>query len=140
MRTIKRALSGLLLAAVLIPVAATTAQAGGTEPTWSNRNPGNCDPGYLCVYKGVDYKLDDVGIAKFKRDNPIWSDTDNRYIAHEDSSWFNNGFPGSYSSVEVFADNGYGGNSFCLDTGWGNTWDRVANDQGEANRWRNGPC
>lgn len=56
------------------------------------------------------------------------------------SSWFNNGTGTSYSSVVVHTDNNYGGNSFCLDKGWGNTWDSVANDQGEANRWINGPC
>ncbi|MCX5559272.1 peptidase inhibitor family I36 protein [Streptomyces sp. NBC_00038] len=140
MRITKRALLGLALAATLIPIAATTAQAGGTKPTWSRENPGNCPEGFLCVYKGINYDLADAGIAKFQYDNPIWSDTDNRYIAHEDSSWFNNGTGSSYSSVEVYADNGYGGNSFCLDKGWGNKWDEVANDQGEANRWVNGPC
>ncbi|MFD3927136.1 peptidase inhibitor family I36 protein [Streptomyces sp. NPDC058614] len=140
MRTTKRTLLGLALAAALIPIAATTAQAGGTTPTWSDRDPGNCQPGFLCVYKGINYDLGGAGIAKFEYDNPIWSNTDNAFIAHEDSSWFNNGTGSSYTSVEVFADNGWGGNSFCLDKGWGNTWDRVANDQGEANRWKNGPC
>ncbi|MDG4865608.1 peptidase inhibitor family I36 protein [Streptomyces sp. T-3] len=140
MRTIKRALLGLALAAALLPVAATTAEAGGTTPTYSQWNPGNCPAGNLCVYKDVNYGLGGVGIAMFKYDNPIWSETRNDYIAHDDSSWFNNGTGTSYSSVVVYTDNGYGGNSFCLDKGWGNTWDRVANDQGEANRWVNGPC
>lgn len=140
MRTSKRALLGLALATALLPIAATTAQAGGTTPTYSQRNPGNCLAGHLCVYKDTNYGQGGVGIAMFAYDNPIWSDTRNGYIAHEDSSWFNNGTGTSYSSVVVYADNGYGGNSFCLDKGWGNTWDRVANDQGEANRWVNGPC
>ncbi|MFF3348964.1 peptidase inhibitor family I36 protein [Streptomyces sp. NPDC002779] len=140
MRTTKRALLGLALAGALLPLAATTAQAGGTTPTYSTKDPGNCPAGNLCVYADINYGQGDVGIAMFKYDNPIWSNTVNKYMAHEDSSWFNNGTGTSYSSVEVFADNGYGGNSFCLDSGWGNTWDKVANDQGEANRWKNGPC
>ncbi|MGV9455832.1 peptidase inhibitor family I36 protein [Streptomyces sp. NPDC003635] len=140
MRTSKRALLGLALASALIPIAATTAQAGGTTPTYSQRDPGNCPPGFLCVYKGINYDLQDVGIAKFQYDNPIWSNTENRFIAHEDSSWYNNGTGSSWSSVEIFSDNGWGGNSFCLDKGWGNTWDKVANDQGEANRWIQGTC
>jgi len=140
MRRTKRALLGLALAAALVPIAAGTAQAGGTQPTYSKNNPGNCPPGFLCVYKGINYDLDGVGVAKFQYNNPVWSDTDNGYIAHQDSSWFNNGTAGSYSSVVVYSDNGYGGNSFCLDTGWGNTWDSVANDEGEANRWVDGAC
>lgn len=140
MRTTKRALLGLALAAALLPIAATSAHAGGTEPTYRNWNPGNCPAGNLCVYKGINYATEGVGIAMFQYDNPIWSETRNSYIAHEDSSWFNNGTGTSYSSVKVFTDNHYGGNSFCLDKGWGNTWDRVANDQGESNQWVDGPC
>jgi hypothetical protein len=140
MRNTKRTLLGLVLAAALVPIAATTAQAGGTTPTYSRHNPGNCSQGSLCVYRGINYDLGGVGIAEFEYNNPVWSDTENSYIAHEDSSWYNNGNPGAYSSVVVYADNGYGGNSFCLDSGWGNTWDSVANDQGEANRWVDGTC
>ncbi|WP_455357505.1 peptidase inhibitor family I36 protein [Streptomyces sp. SYSU K217416] len=140
MRKSMRAVLGLALAAAVLPFAAATAHADGTNPTYSQRNPGNCDSGYLCVYKGINYDQAGWGIAKFKYDNPIWSDTANRFIAHEDSSWFNNGTGTSYTSVVVYHDNGYGGKSFCLDKGWGNTWDSVANDQGEANRWVNHSC
>ncbi|MGV9251205.1 peptidase inhibitor family I36 protein [Streptomyces sp. NPDC003697] len=140
MRTTKRAVLGLAMAAAMLPFAATAAHAGGTKPTYSTSKPSSCPSTYLCVYKEINYGTGGVAVAKFAYNNPIWSDTANAYIAHQDSSWFNNGTGTSYSSVVVYADNGYGGNSFCLDKGWGNTWDSVANDQGEANKWIAGTC
>ncbi|MFF2993443.1 peptidase inhibitor family I36 protein [Streptomyces sp. NPDC057950] len=140
MRTTKRAALALAMAAAMTPFAVTAAHAGGTTPTYSQRDPGTCPRSYLCVYKDINYGSGNVGIAKFQYDNTIWSDTVNAYMAHQDSSWFDNGTGTSYSSVVVYADNGYGGNSFCLDAGWGNTWDAVANDQGESNKWIKGTC
>ncbi|MFH9609146.1 peptidase inhibitor family I36 protein [Streptomyces sp. NPDC017448] len=140
MRAVRRTLLGLTLAAGLPAATATGAHAGGTNPTYTTWNPGNCPAGNLCVYKGVNYATEGVGIAMFQYDNRIWSETRNSCIAHEDSSWFTNGTGTSYSSVVVYPDNNYGGNSFCPDKGRGNTWDSVANDQGEANQWIDGPC
>ncbi|MEU0158218.1 peptidase inhibitor family I36 protein [Streptomyces sp. NPDC006261] len=98
-----RALLGLALAVALLPIAATSAHAGSTQPTYSTRNPGNCPAGNLCVYKGANYATEGVGIAMFQHNNPVWSETRNRYISHEDSSWFNNGTGTSYSSVMVWS-------------------------------------
>ncbi|MCM1976568.1 MULTISPECIES: peptidase inhibitor family I36 protein [Streptomyces] len=140
MRMRKRALLGLALATALIPVAASTALADGTQPTYSRDNPGNCPSGFLCVYRGINYDLGGWGVAKFEHSNPVWSSTINGYIAHQDSSWFNNGTGTSWSSVVVYSDNNYTGKSFCLDKGWGNKWDPIANDQGESNQWIQGTC
>ncbi|MGW4048504.1 peptidase inhibitor family I36 protein [Streptomyces sp. NPDC004721] len=140
MRTTKRALLGLALAAAMIPVAATSAQAGGTNPTYKKVNPGNCPAEYLCAYKDINYGTGGIAIAKFKYDNKVWSDTSQGFIVGKDSSWYNNGIGTSGSSVMVFTGNGYTGNSFCLDKGWGNTWDSVANDKGHSNLWISGSC
>ncbi|PZG97352.1 hypothetical protein C1I97_25530 [Streptomyces sp. NTH33] len=140
MRTTKRALLGLALAAAMIPFAATSAQAGGTKPSYNHSNPGTCPAEYLCAYMDINYDKAKLPIAKFKFDNPVWSDTSQRFIVGYDSSWFNNGIGTSGSSVMVFTGNGYTGNSFCLDKGWGNTWDSVANDKGHSNLWIAGSC
>ncbi|MFJ6564461.1 peptidase inhibitor family I36 protein [Streptomyces sp. NPDC091412] len=140
MRTTKRALLGLALAAAMIPFAATSAQAGGTNPTYKTAKPGNCPSAYLCVYKDINYGTGGIGIGLFKFDNKVWSNTDQAFIVGKDSSWYNNGTGTSYTSVIVYMGNDYTGNSFCLDKGWGNTWDSVANDKGRGNRWISGSC
>ncbi|MFJ8630777.1 peptidase inhibitor family I36 protein [Streptomyces sp. NPDC093568] len=136
MRIPKRLLAAATVAAGLIALSPSPAQSA---PTWySGPAPAGCASGALCVYRDINFQQGGWGVAQFFYSNAEWRQTSNAYIADNDSSWFNNGTPDYPSSVRVMTYPdlpGNGSTSFCLDRGWGNTWDPVANDSGESNRW-----
>jgi len=129
-------LGGLALAGVGLPLLAQTASA--QEPAAEGAKAAAvvpyCPDAYLCVWKDANYSSTRYD---FKYNNPNWGNTRNREIENEDSSWWNAGLSGSYSSVIVYKDAGYNGYSFCLDRGHGKASDRGMNDNGNGNEWVN---
>jgi hypothetical protein len=133
MRMSKRLLAVGGMAASLVALTLTPAQA---SPTWYNGSaPAGCSYGALCVYQDINFQ---ASKAEFFYNNADWTQTSNAFIARKDSSWYNNGTPDYPSSVQVktYVDvPNTGGVQFCLDRGWGNTWDVASNDSGMSNRW-----
>ncbi|MFF2520682.1 peptidase inhibitor family I36 protein [Streptomyces liangshanensis] len=140
MRMTRRALAAAGLAFGLVALSFSPAQAA----TWYfGPAPAGCQLGALCVYKDINFEPGGWGVANFHASNVDWTQTSNAYIAGNDSSWFNNGTPGGKTSVIVMTRPDLpnsGSPEFCLDRGWGNTWDIASNDGGRSNRWVFGPC
>ncbi|OII61873.1 MULTISPECIES: peptidase inhibitor family I36 protein [unclassified Streptomyces] len=133
--------TGLLTAAAAVGAFAAPAHA---ETSWYNGGqrgvPTDCWKGYLCVWKDTDFQLGGWGVARFEHSNANWTKTPMAYMNDQGSSWYNNGHPGSFSSVRVYEHADYQGRSLCLDAGWGATWDSDMNDKGSSNRWFDGRC
>ncbi|MFC8197797.1 peptidase inhibitor family I36 protein [Streptomyces sp. NPDC060006] len=136
MRRSRFALAMTTAAAALVALSSAPAHA---DPTWYNGSvPAGCESGALCVYRHINFDQGGWGVANFHHTNARWVDTRNAYMANNDSSWFNNGTPDVPSSVVVFGYQAFEDRHFCLDRGWGNSWDPDANDDGEANWWVDG--
>ncbi|WP_324918475.1 peptidase inhibitor family I36 protein [Streptomyces sp.] len=77
--------------------------------------------------------------ANFEGQRFNWSGNDHWWegnIADEDSSWENNGIPGSYSYVGVWASAGEsGGMTLCLGPGDEISHNAWANDSGDSHFW-----
>jgi hypothetical protein len=129
-------LAGLALAGAGLPFLAQTASAQepGPEGAKATAMVPYCPDAYLCVWKDANYQGPRYD---FKYNNPNWGNTRNWQIENEDSSWWNAGLSGSYSSVFVYRDAGYVGYSFCLDRGHGRASDGSMNDRGNGNKWVN---
>lgn len=148
--TVRRVLTAAAVLAATAGLGTTTASArpGGQDATaqpaaitWYHGGAptSGCRShyGYLCAYKDITWG---GSVGYFEYSNPQWSQTQYSSLNDSSSSWYNNGTPGSYSSVVIYQDAWYQNTSVCIDQGWGISHYPELSDKVSSNKWVNGPC
>lgn len=119
-----------VLPLLTVPATLTTASAATADDTsdlaangaywvWENANRG----GSACGWSGNDSDWRTCG----------WGDDFN--MNDRASSWWNNGYPGSFGDVRVYADIGYGGASTCAPNGGSGNIPSEWNDRISSHKW-----